>query len=151
MPFQLLLDRHFFYLRTKPATMKKRTLFSLSFILLLMLPFTGLLAQSNPAKDWSMKTYYMVILKTGPDRAQDSTERAQIQAAHLANMGKMYDEKKLVLAGPFLDDSPLAGIFVFDVATVEEAEELAKSDPAVVAGRLIYEVHPWYGPSTLHF
>jgi uncharacterized protein len=109
------------------------------------------LAQTNPIKDWQMKTYYMVILKTGPNRTQDSTETARIQAAHLANMGKMYDEKKLILAGPFMDDSTLAGILIFDVLTQEEAEKLGSADPAVIAGRLIFEVHPWYGPSTLHF
>jgi uncharacterized protein YciI len=108
-------------------------------------------AQTDPVKEWQMKTYYVVILKTGPYRNQDSTETARIQAAHLANMGKMHDDKKLVLAGPFLDESPLAGIFIFDVATHEEANKLASSDPAVIAGRLIYEIHPWYGPSTLHF
>lgn len=108
-------------------------------------------AQSDPVKEWQMKTYYMVILKTGPDRNQDSMETVRIQAAHLANLGKMYDDKKLVLAGPFLDESALAGIFIFDVATREEAHKLASSDAAIVAGRLVYEIHPWYGPSTLRF
>jgi uncharacterized protein len=108
-------------------------------------------AQNDPSKDWKMKTYYMVILKMGPNRNQDSTETMRIQSAHLTNMGKMYDDKKLVLAGPFMDDSPLAGIFIFDVATQEEADKLASTDPAVIAGRLIYEVHPWRGPSTLRF
>jgi uncharacterized protein len=108
-------------------------------------------AQTDPMRDWKMKTYYMVILKTGPHRNQDSTEAKRIQDAHLANMGKMFDDKKLILAGPFMDDSPLAGIFIFDVATQEEADRLAASDPAVKAGRLIYEVHPWYGPATLRF
>jgi uncharacterized protein len=108
-------------------------------------------AQTDPVKEWQMKTYYLVILKTGPDRNQDSTETVRIQTAHLANIGKMYDDKKLVLAGPFIDESPLAGIFIFDVSTREEADNLVSSDPAVIAGRLSYEIHLWYGPSTLRF
>ena len=131
--------------------MKKHFIQFLALSCCLMLLRSKATAQTDPVKDWKMNTYYLVILKTGPHRDQDSSSAKQIQDAHLANMGKMFDDKKLVLAGPFMDDSPLAGIFIFDVATQEEADKLADSDPAVKAGRLIYEVHPWYGPATLRF
>ena len=45
----------------------------------------------------------------------------------------------------------LAGIFVFDVPTIEEARALAGDDPAVKAGRLTVEVVPWYGPVGLTY
>jgi uncharacterized protein len=131
--------------------MKKHLIQFLAVSFCLLLLQSKATAQTNPVKDWKMKTYYMVILKTGPHRDQDSSAAKQIQDAHLANMGKMFDDKKLVLAGPFMDDSQLAGIFIFDVATQEEADKLAAADPAVKAGRLIYEVHPWYGPAALRF
>ena len=105
------------------------------------------IAQTDPVKDWKMKTYYMVLLKPGPIRNQDSLEVERIQNAHLANIGKLFDEKLLVLAGPFLDEGTYKGIFIFDVPGMEDAEKLVLTDPAVIAGRLSYEIHPWMGPA----
>jgi uncharacterized protein YciI len=70
-------------------------------------------------------------------------------AAHLANITRLADEGRLVVAGPFLDDGPLRGIFIFKVATVEEARALTASDPAIQAGHLEMELHPWYGSAAL--
>ena len=56
---------------------------------------------------------------------------------------KMAADGKLVMAGPFLDNGELRGIFIFDVATLEEAKALTEADPAVKAGKLIMELHPW--------
>jgi len=45
----------------------------------------------------------------------------------------------------------LAGIFIFDVPSLEEAEALARMDPAVQAGRFTVEVMPWFGPAGLTY
>ena len=111
--------------------------------------FDSLLATRLGADAYGMKKYVMAFLKAGDKRDQDSTAAARIQEAHLKNIGRLAEEGKLVLAGPFLDDGELRGIFVFNVETLEEAEKLAGSDPAVQAGRLRMELHPWYGPATL--
>jgi len=100
------------------------------------------LAEEKPDKP-EMKTYYLVFLLKGPNRSQDSTEAAKIQEAHLAHLTKMHQEGKLVMAGPLLDDQDLRGICVYDVKTLREAKTLAEADPAVKAGRLKVEVHPW--------
>mgnify|MGYP001067930589 CR=1 FL=1 len=56
---------------------------------------------------------------------------------------------KLLVAGPFSDDGALRGMYVFNVATKEEAEALVKSDPAVQAGRLRFELHPWFAAKNI--
>lgn len=121
--------------------------------------FTGLLllsfsaakvyAQSNPEKEWNMRSYYFILLKTGPNRTHDSATAAAIMKGHLDNITRLFNEKKLVLAGPFLDDSEYRGIFILDAPSLEAATRLADSDPAIAAGRLAYEIHPWYGPGSI--
>jgi uncharacterized protein YciI len=61
----------------------------------------------------------------------------------------MAEEGKLVLAGPFLDDGELRGIYVFNVETVEEARALTATDPAIQAGSLVMELKPWYGSAAV--
>ncbi|MFD2246011.1 YciI family protein [Pontibacter ruber] len=90
-----------------------------------------------------MKTYYMAFLKRGPYQPTDTAEVNSIQRAHMAHIRKMAADGKLVMAGPFLDNGDLRGIFIFDVATLEEAKALTEADPAVKAGKLIMELHPW--------
>lgn len=91
-----------------------------------------------------MKQYFFVMLTKGPNRGQDSTTAANLQKGHMDNMGKMAKEGKLLVAGPFGDDGEWRGIFILDCATKEEAEALVKADPAIRAGRLGYEIHPWW-------
>jgi uncharacterized protein YciI len=67
----------------------------------------------------------------------------------MANIQKMAGEGKLLIAGPFLDGGDLRGIFIFRVATMAEAEALAATDPAVKAGRLRLEFHPWYAAKNI--
>jgi uncharacterized protein YciI len=116
----------------------------LLFLLAFILPIS-IWAQTptNGDKVWEMKQYYMVFLIKGPNRNQDSATAAIIQKAHLENIGKLHEAKKLVVAGPFLDDQNMRGIFIFDVATEKEVIDLLNTDPAIIAGRLTYEIHPW--------
>ncbi|MDB5141468.1 MAG: hypothetical protein JWQ66_181 [Mucilaginibacter sp.] len=107
------------------------------------------LAQKLGADEYGMKTYVMAFLKAGPNRLTDSAARAQLQMAHLKNITRLVDEGKLIIAGPFMDDQPIRGIFIFNVSTIEEAKKLTETDPAIKAGSLIMELHPWYGSAAL--
>lgn len=94
--------------------------------------------------EYEMKNYFMVFLKKGPNRNQDSATASEIQKGHLEHLTKMANSGKMDLAGPFMDDWDVKGICVYNVATLKEVEELTAQDPAVKSGRLIAEIHPWY-------
>ena len=91
-----------------------------------------------------MQQYYMVFLKSGPTRSQDSTEAAELQKKHMAHLERMATEGYTSLTGPMGDDGDLRGIVVFNTATQAEADSLANLDPMVKAGRLKVEIHPWW-------
>jgi uncharacterized protein YciI len=101
------------------------------------------------ADEHGMHKYVIALLKKGPNRTQPPDEAKRLMQAHLANIGRLADEGSLVVAGPFLDDGPLSGIYIFKVDTVEAARALTETDPAIKAGRLEMELHPWYGSAAL--
>lgn len=107
------------------------------------------LAQKLGADEYGMKAYIMAFLKAGPNRPKDSIARAELQKAHLKNITRLVNEGKLIVAGPFLDEQEIRGIFIFNVSTVEEAKKLTETDPAIKAGSLVMELHPWYGSAAL--
>ncbi len=111
--------------------------------------YDAALATRLGADEYGMHAYVIAFLKAGPKRDQPEAEAQALMKAHLDNIGRMADEGVLVLAGPFLDDGPLRGIYVFKVATIEEARALTATDPAIQAGRLEMELHPWYGSAAL--
>ena len=111
--------------------------------------FDSLLAIELGADDYGMRQYVMAFLKSGPIRSHDSTTAAKIQRAHLDNMTIMAEQGKLVFAGPFMDDFDIKGIYIFAVEDMAEAEALTNSDPAIKAGRLTMELHPFYGSAAL--
>ena len=111
--------------------------------------YDSALARRLNADDYGMKKYVMAFLKRGPNRSQDSVTAANLQRAHLQNIERMANEGKLVLAGPFLDNGEIRGIYIFNVETIEEATALTETDPAIQAGRLVMELHPWYGSAAV--
>ena len=103
-------------------------------------------AATSPLK---METVYFGFLKRGPNRKvgdDKNPEIQELQKAHLANITRLAETKKLVMAGPFGDDGDYRGIFVFRVGSMKEAEELAATDPMIKIDRLRLELHEWHVP-----
>lgn len=112
--------------------------------------FNPKLAKQFGADEYGMKMYVMAFLKKGPNRDHSAEDAKIIQQAHMANIKRMATSGDLVLAGPFgSNDLEMQGIYIFNVTTVEEAQTLTASDPAIQAGRLIMELIPWYGSAAL--
>jgi len=111
--------------------------------------FDSIKAAQYGADEYGMKQYVIAFLKIGPNKDLDSAEAFNLQIAHMENIGKMADAGQLVLAGPFMGDGEIRGIYIFNVTTVEEAKELTETDPAIKAGSLIMNLLPWYGSAAL--
>ncbi|MBL0107071.1 MAG: hypothetical protein IPP52_07250 [Ignavibacteria bacterium] len=111
--------------------------------------YDSLLAKKYGADDYGMKQFIMAFLKSGKNILTDKAEEDRLQSEHMKNINKMAEDGKLVIAGPFMDNQSLKGIYIFDVRTLEEARELTSTDPAVKAGVLEMELHPWYGSAAL--
>lgn len=104
-------------------------------------------APQPPINLGDMSTYYFGLISRGPKWTPERTsETEKLQADHMANISRLAKEGKLVIAGPFENARNYAGVFVFKVASLEEAKALAETDPAVKAGRLVVDVHPWMVP-----
>ena len=100
-------------------------------------------AQDKPATE-QIKRYWFVMLMKGENRNHDSLTAANLQKGHMDNISKLYYDGKLKVAGPFGDNGDWRGIFIFDAETREEVDSLLKTDPAIAAGRLKYDIRPWY-------
>ena len=91
-----------------------------------------------------MQQYFMAFLKTGPNRDHSEEEANKIQEAHLAHLGRMYELGFADISGPFGDDGEIRGVTIYNVPTLKMSDSLANMDPAVLAGRLVIEVKPWW-------
>jgi uncharacterized protein YciI len=112
--------------------------------------FDAALAGKLGADKIGMKNYVLAILKTGPANIAAGKERDDIFKGHFANIHRLADEGKLVVAGPFGDDGvDWRGMFIFNVETIEEAQKLTATDPVLKSGLMVAEFHKLYCSAAL--
>jgi uncharacterized protein YciI len=108
------------------------------------------LAAELGADDYGMKSYVLAILKTGTNDTADKAFRDSCFAGHMNNIRRLVKADKMIVAGPMgQNDNGYRGIFIFDVSTVEEAEELLQTDPAISSKILATDLYAWYGSAAL--
>ena len=106
-----------------------------------LLPLLLLAACAAPPEPPAVERDYTLVLL----RRAEAPSTGEIMAGHMENIGRLAREGKLVLAGPFGKDRPdpeLRGLFVLDVPTVAQAEELTRTDPSVQAGVFSMKAYP---------
>jgi uncharacterized protein YciI len=107
------------------------------------------LADSLGADEYGMKNYVLVILKTGSNKTEDKKLIDSLFNGHMANIGRLADAGKLIVAGPLKkNDKTYRGIFILDVKK-EEAASILETDPAIKAKLLEPEIYEWYGSAAL--
>ena len=87
-------------------------------------------------------TYFVLTHAPGPlwDHAKAFRDQPGI-GAHVGYMGGQADQGRIVMGGPFLDNS--GGMMILDVPTIEDAHTIANADPTVTSGLLTVTVKPW--------
>ncbi len=131
----------------------KKTLFTISLFLISSLAFGQKPDTTSQPEtfefEWAgekttMQKYFIVFLKSGPERSQSQEEAMKLQQEHLAYLGGLYEKGIINLNGPTDGQYDIRGFSVYNVATIEEARNYAENDPMVKAGRLVIEIHPWW-------
>lgn len=108
------------------------------------------LAKELHADDYGMKTYVLAILKTGAEKSFSKVKQDSVFMGHMTNIGKLVTDGKLVVAGPLgKNDKNYRGIFILDVPTIAEAQQLINTDPAIQSKLLDAELFIWYGSAAL--
>ena len=63
---------------------------------------------------------------------------------------RLFYRSLLIVAGPIgKNEKTYRGIFILDVPTLDEANELLLTDPAIKANYLAPELYTWYGSAAL--
>lgn len=101
-----------------------------------------------PQMPLTQSDYIFGLLVRGPKWTPAQTEETKkIQEGHMANINRLAETGKLVLAGPFENGEERRGVFIFKVGTLAEAQALTDTDPAVIAGRLKIDLYRWSVPT----
>ena len=128
--------------------MRLTKLFFLLCIALAMMP-QRLLAQQNNAPQSKLIQFQMAILKRGPNWSAVGNSKSDVHSRHVAYVQSLLESGKAVIAGAIKDDSDLAAVYIFRSGSADEAKTWAMEDPAVVAGHVVVEMHPWWAEDVM--
>ena len=108
---------------------------------------------SQGVDEMGMKPYVFALLQTGDTIPRPDSVLSDLFAGHMANIERLAEEGKLVVAGPFYDvpRAPRSwrGVFVLNTSDTAEARGWVDQDPAVKAGVFDVVLAPWYSSGAL--
>lgn len=109
------------------------------------------LAERLGGDDYGMKSYFLVILKTGSNTTADKKLINDSFRGHMDNINRLVKEGKLIVAGPLgKNENNYRGIFILNnLKTIEDAKELLQTDLTIKNGLLDYDIFTWYGSAAL--
>ena len=109
------------------------------------------LADKLGGDDYGMKSYFLVILKTGTNETTDKEFINESFRGHMDNINRLVQEGKLIIAGPLKkNENNYRGIFILNnIKSLEEATEILQTDKAIKNGLLDYEIFTWFGSAAI--
>ncbi len=112
--------------------------------------YDSTLAKKYGADERGMKSYVLVILKTGSSTITDKTFIDSCFSGHMNNINRLVKSGQLIVAGPLgKNENTYRGIFILNTMTLEEAAELMQTDPAIKEKLLEPILFKWYGSAAL--
>ncbi len=112
-------------------------------------PFDAALAKTLGADDMGMRSFVLVVLKTGPTKVPAGPKRDEMFKGHMANIQRLAGEGKLVFAGPLDGVDGWRGIFIFAAPDIAAAKTCVATDPVIIEGEMVAEHHRLYGSAGL--
>lgn len=91
-----------------------------------------------------MGTFYLCLLVKPPNWVGQTPETQQLFQSHTKHVLSLIASGKASVAGPFGDDTRIAGIFVLNASSPEEARAWEEADPLVKTGGFSVEVLKWW-------
>ena len=97
-----------------------------------------------PSTPAGMEQYTLVLMKRGDKWNPDAPDFTGVLKQHRAFVEQLTAHGSIAVAGPFplSEQGELRGVAIFRVGT-DQTTTLTKDDPAVKAGLLKPEIHPW--------
>ncbi|SEG61907.1 Uncharacterized conserved protein YciI, contains a putative active-site phosphohistidine [Halpernia humi] len=113
--------------------------------------FDKSLAEELGADEYGMKSYFLVILKTGSNTTATKELTSNSFRGHLDNIFRLVEQGKLIVTGPLeKNKNTYRGIFILNnIENIDDAKKILQSDPAIQNGLLDYEIFTWYGSAAL--
>jgi len=112
--------------------------------------YDPVLAKKLGGDDFGMKSYVLVMLKTGTNQTTDKNLINESFRGHMDNINRLVKDGKMIVAGPLgKNDNTYRGIFILNVTAFEEAEKLLQNDTSIKEGLLDFELYKWYGSAAL--
>lgn len=109
------------------------------------------LAAKLGGDDFGMKSYFLVILKTGKNTTTDKVLINESFNGHMSNINRLVDDGKLIIAGPLgKNELNYRGIFILqNINSLDEVNEILQTDPAIKNELLDYVILNWYGSAAI--
>jgi uncharacterized protein YciI len=98
---------------------------------------------SSQEPKYEMGTFYVCLLVKPPNFSASQASQ-QLFQSHFNHVKALLASGKAAIAGPFGDDTRIAGLFVLNASSPEEARALEEADPLVKEGGFSVEVLKWW-------
>lgn len=92
----------------------------------------------------TLQKYYMVFLKRTGKRAKNTAHNAKVTKQHLHYLKSLKIDGYAGLQGNFDDHGDIRQVVIFNTPSRKKVDSLVKADPAIKAGMMKAEIHPWW-------